>query len=213
MDGAGFDLHSQVGLARDILKEIKDKDKTVIVLPNPESLIPLLSEISAYAGDFNVSIGYPLKRSPVYSLFECISKAQETKKAEGYYYVKDYLRLLAHPLVKNLRLAANEPPVVRVLTHKIEEILAGRDKTAVSGSLFFQLSEIEELKDVYELALSTLKGMDISASYAELKNILQELHQLFFYFWEAPRNFTDFTLSLDKVINVLLNKGFLGSYP
>ena len=211
--GAGFDLHSQVGLARDILKEIKDKDKTVIVLPNSESLIPLLSEISAYAGDFNVSIGYPLKRSPVYSLFECISKAQETKKAEGYYYVKDYLRLLAHPLVKNLRLAANEPPVVRVLTHKIEEILAGRDKTAVSGSLFFQLSEIEELKDVYELALSTLKGMDIPASYAELKNILQELHQLFFYSWEAPRNFTDFTLSLDKVINVLLNKGFLGSYP
>ena len=211
--GAGFDLHSQVGLARDILKEIKDKDKTVIVLPNPESLIPLLSEISAYAGDFNVSIGYPLKRSPVYSLFECISKAQETKKAEGYYYVKDYLRLLAHPLVKNLRLAANEPPVVRVLTHKIEEILAGRDKTAVSGSLFFQLSEIDELKDVYELALSTLKGMDIPASYAELKNILKELHRLFFYSWEAPRNFTDFTLSLDKVINILLNKGFLGSYP
>lgn len=211
--GAGFDLHSQVGLVRDILKEIKDKDKTVIVLPNPESLIPLLSEISAYAGDFNVSIGYPLKRSPVYSLFECISKAQETKKAEGYYYVKDYLRLLAHPLVKNLRLAANEPPVVRVLTHKIEEILAGRDKTAVSGSLFFQLSEIEELKDVYELALSTLKGMDIPASYAELKNILKELHQLFFYSWEAPRNFTDFTQSLDKVINILLNKGFLGSYP
>ena len=211
--GAGFDLHSQVGLARDILKGIKDKDKTVIVLPNPESLIPLLSEISAEAGDFNVSIGYPLKRSPVYSLFECVSKAQETKKAEGYYYVKDYLRLLAHPLAKNLRLAANEPSVVRVLTHKIEEILTGRDKTAVSGSLFFQLAEIEELRDIYELTLITLKGMDISISYIELKNILKELHQLFFCSWEAPGNFRDFTLSLDNVIGILLNKGSLGSYP
>ncbi len=211
--GAGFDMHSQVGLARDILKEIKDKDKTVIVLPNPESLIPLLSEISADAGDFNVSIGYPLKRSPVYSLFECIFKAQETKKDKSCYYVKDYLRLLAHPLVKNLRLLAQEPAALRILTHKIEEILTGRDKTAVSGSLFFQLSEIEELKDIYELVLSALKDMDIPASYAELKSILKELHQLFFYAWEAPRNFADFTLSLDKVINVLLNKGFLGSYP
>ena len=211
--GVGFDMHSQVGLARDILKGIKDKDKTVIVLPNPESLIPLLSEISAQAGDFNVSIGYPLKRSPVYSLFECISKAQETKKDHGYYYLKDYLRLLAHPLVKNLRLADNEPAAVRVLTHKIEEILTGQDKTAVSGSLFFQLAEIEELKDIYELTLITLKGMDISISYIELKNILKELHRLFFYAWEAPGNFTDFTISLDKSIGILLNKGFLSSYP
>lgn len=211
--GAGFDMHSQVGLARDILKGIKRKDKTVIVLPNPESLIPLLSEISAEAGDFNVSIGYPLKRSPVYSLFECISRAQETRKAEGYYYLKDYLRLLAHPLVKNLRLALNEPSVVRVLTHKIEEILTGKDKTALSGSLFFRLSEVEELRDIYELALLTLKGMDISVSRVELENILKELHQLFFRSWETPDNFRDFTLSLDMVIGILLNKGSLGSYP
>jgi len=88
-------------------------------VPHPDNIIPLLSEISAYVNDFNISMGYPLKRSSLYSLFEFIFNAQLSKK-EGAYYAKDYLKVLRHPLVKILNLLNNET-VTRVLIHKIEE--------------------------------------------------------------------------------------------
>lgn len=69
----GFDNHSQVGLVRQILEsEIAEKDevldKTVIILPDTNNLIPLTLEISAVVKDFNISMGYPLKRSVIYRL-------------------------------------------------------------------------------------------------------------------------------------------------
>jgi len=79
----GFDLHSQVCMVRDILKGLGPTDNSVVVLPDASGLIPLMSEISGVCGDFNVSLGYPLKRSSVYSLFEAIARAQQTKKMEG----------------------------------------------------------------------------------------------------------------------------------
>ena len=96
----------------------------MIVLPRPESLIPLLSEISAYVPDFNVSMGYPLASGAVYNLFESIFKAQAGRCREGYY-ARDYLRLLSNPLVKNLKLIQDEPAITRMLIHKIEEAVLG----------------------------------------------------------------------------------------
>jgi len=49
---AGFDRHSQVCLAREILKKIKSIHQTVVVLPNPEQVIPLISEIQSCSKDF-----------------------------------------------------------------------------------------------------------------------------------------------------------------
>ncbi|HAH20176.1 MAG: hypothetical protein A2Y00_10450 [Omnitrophica WOR_2 bacterium GWF2_43_52] len=79
----GFDMHSQVGILRERLKELKNPEEALILLANPDALVPLLSEISSLGVDFNVSIGYPLKRSAVFSLFQDIFAAQLSRKPEG----------------------------------------------------------------------------------------------------------------------------------
>jgi len=66
----GHDLHCEVGLVKEILKKARELDSTVIVLPEPDNIIPLVSEISGEVEEFNVSMGYPLKRAALYSLFE-----------------------------------------------------------------------------------------------------------------------------------------------
>lgn len=208
---AGFDVHSEVCLVRDILKNIKSTDKTVIVLPEPDNVIPLLSEISGLVDNFNVSIGYPLKRSSLYSLFENIFKAQSTKK-DSQYYSRDYLKALAHPLVKNLRLLSN-PSATRVLVHKIEEIILGIEETELSGSLFIKLSEIESSRELFDSAMSTIKNMDIEATYDELKSVVAQLHDILFKSWESLNNFYDFSISLGKLMDVLIRKSFLDNYP
>lgn len=208
---AGFDVHSQACLIREIIRKIDKPDRTVVVLPQPENIIPLLSEISCYADDFNVSMGYPLKRSSLYSLFECVFKAQSTRKPDQYY-AKDYLEVLSHPLVKNLRFFP-DPSLTRVLAHKVEEVLLGTEKTPLGGSLFFKLSDMLDLRDLYDLSLKTMKSMGMGITWEELRQALAALHGLFFTSWETVDNFCDFSLALERVLDALVDKSPLGSYP
>jgi len=206
-----FDLHSQACLVREELKKTKDPDSTVIVLPQPDNIIPLLSEISSLAERLNVSMGYSLSRSALFSLFECIFKAQENKKG-GAYYAKDYLKVLSHPLVKNLRLFDNAS-VTRLLVHKIEEIILGIEESSYSGSLFLKTEDIRGLRHLYDLTLATCKKMDIEVSYAELKEGVALLHGLLFIAWEGIRDFYDFSVNLEKLLDALIEKSPLGNYP
>ena len=208
---SGFDLHSQIGLVREKLKTIDDLDKTVIVLPDPDSLIPLLSEITPLVKDFNVSMGYPAKRSSLVSLLDDLSRAQETKKGDAYY-AKDYLRLLSHPLIKNLTIL-KQPSVTRILVHKIEEVLTGAQETPLSGSLFVKLSDILEEDELYEAALDTARRMDVEATASDLKTIVKQLHRSLFESWEDFDNFYGFSQCLEEFLDLLLNRSFLSKYP
>ncbi|MFA5271156.1 MAG: PD-(D/E)XK nuclease family protein [Candidatus Omnitrophota bacterium] len=206
----GFDLHSQVCFVRETLKEIKEQDDTVIVLPKPESVVPLLSEISAFAKNINVSMGYPLKRSSVFALFEAIFKAEETRKA-GAYYTKDYLDVLRHPLVKNIKFS-EDSSVTRILVHKIEEVLTGKIKTDIGGSLFISLNAIENLDDIYRASCDTLLNMGISISIDDLRKIIKNLHNLFFNSWDKVSNFFQFSFVLSDITDMLLEKSMASAF-
>lgn len=208
---AGFDMHSQVSLVREALTTIKDYDKTVVVLSDPQAVIPLLSEISSRIKNCNVSIGYPLTRSSLYTLFQAIFKAQMSKK-ENSYYAPDYLRVLAHPLVKNILFGEN-PSVTRILVHKIEEILIGMEKTDLSGSLFIRISDLEESREVFDYASMLMKKMDVEVRRQELKTILSQLHELLFTSWEKAVDFASLAEALGQALDTLTHKSNLKRYP
>ncbi|MCX5698811.1 MAG: PD-(D/E)XK nuclease family protein [Candidatus Omnitrophica bacterium] len=203
----GFDMHSQVGILREKLKEIKNLEKTLILLANPDALVPLLSEISSLGVDFNVSIGYPLKRSSVYSLFQDIFAAQLSRKGSSYY-SRDYLKALSHPFLKNLEIVS----VSRVVAHKAEEALTGTIESELAGELFINLDEIAGLPVLLEEAQDTLKHMDIKVSLDDIAKTFKELNELAFGIWEDIGSFYEFTVAAEKVIMVLLEKSPLEKY-
>jgi len=203
----GFDIHSQVCLIREILKKLKDKDETVIVLPRPDTLIPLLGEIEPLLDEFNVSLGYPLKRNPLYALLSSLRKAQESRNGSRYY-TKDYLAILRKPLVKNLKLSKSAS-ITRVLIHKVEEILKGMEETSIGGSLFLDLSEIENEFLIYKNTIKTLSNMDVDLGIEECRSILKRLHDVFFRNWEAISDFSSFSSILEKLLNELASKSKL----
>lgn len=207
----GFDMHSQVCVIREILKQIKNKENTVIVMPRPEAVIPLLSEISAHLKEFNVSLGYPLKRSSLYALFELLLKVQESKR-DNKYYTKDYLNILKHPLVKNLKIN-QDPAITRVLVHKLEEIMQGEVETSISGSLFLSLRQIERETKIFQLTAETLSHMKIDASTDDCREILQKLHTLFFTSWQGITTFKDFSERLGNLLDVLVKKSMVWRFP
>ena len=208
----GFDLHSQVCVIREIMKEkIKDKNDTVIVVPRPEAVIPLLSEIGVVLNEFNVSMGYPFRRSSLYVLFDSLLRAQESNKGNKYY-TRDYLNCLQHPLIKNLRIS-EDPAVTRVLIHKIEELLQGTEKTSISGSLFLSLDEIEAENIIYQRVCRTLENMQIDISLDKCKSILKSVHDIFFRPWEKINDFNCFAQRLENLLETLTEKSKLGDFP
>ncbi|MDP8212659.1 MAG: PD-(D/E)XK nuclease family protein [Candidatus Zapsychrus exili] len=208
---SGFDVHAQVGLAKHVLKTIKKTDNTLIVLPNPEAVIPLIGEISSLSDNFNVSVGYPLKRSSLYSLLGLIINSQKTFKTNKYY-TKDYIKALSHPFVKNLHIAA-DVSATRILMHKIEEILTGKQKTDISGSSFVSLDSIEKLDELYSLTLETTKRLKIEVKREELVETLKQIHEIVFKGWENITSLKDFSCSLQNCLDILVNKSFLKNYP
>ena len=212
----GFDTHSQVGLVRqileqEILKDPKNLDKSLILLPDSNSLIPLLSEIAGKVENFNVSMGYPLKRSSLYTLLRYIFTAQSTRKGSAYY-ARDYLKVILHPLMKNL-MVTKDPAVTRILCHKVEEMLLGMSKTSISGSLFIELDEIQKSEDLYRFSMDTLINMDTKADIDTLKKIIAEIHQLGFGVWEGISNFAQLVDCLEHFGAALLAKSFIHANP
>lgn len=208
----GFDTHSQCCLVRNILdKQVKNKKDCLIVVPRPGLIIPLLSESSSSLDEFNVSMGYPFQLSSIYVLFDLISRAQESKN-EDKYYTNDYLGLLRHPLVKNLKIGS-ESAITRVMVHKLEELLQGSEETSIGGSLFLGLGEIEAEDKIYLRSSQTLENMQIKASPDECRDILLQLHELLFKGWEKIENFADLAKVLEKFLDVFIQKGSILNFP
>lgn len=207
----GTDMHSQIGLIRDTLKKISPLEDTVVVVPRPEAVIPLLSEASSCLQDFNVSIGYPIARTPVYTLFKLLFKAQENKKGKRYY-SRDYLSLLKHPLVKNLKIAGDSA-VTRILVHKIEEALQGYGGSGIGGTLFVSLSEIENERSIYKSAVELMSGFQTKVSKTECVSIVKELHRIFFKRWQEINNIFEFTEHLLDLCNDLVDRSMIWKFP
>jgi len=206
-----FDAQSQAAAVRQILSGIKDPDDTVIVLPETENLVALLSEISQSAPELNVSMGYPLKKAPLFSLFSAIFKAQNSRK-DGKYYSPDYLALLTHPLAKNFNVLP-DVSATRMLVHKTEEVLLGMEKTDLGASIFVGLSEIEGQEEIYSLAADLVKRAKIPAGREQLKDAMLRMHELLFYSWEEIGSFKEFSLKLKNFCSFLLENSYLDNYP
>jgi len=208
---SAFDSHSEAGMAVEILKNIDKKESTVVLLPSPDPMITLVSQLSSLQREFNVSMGYPLKRSSLSVLFDFIFQAQLSSR-DGKYYAPDYLKTLRHPLVKNIK-AAPDAAVVRVLVHKLEEVLTGTMAAGISGQLFFSLSEVENCDAVYEAGAAVLKGMGVAAGPAQLKAALAAVHEIIFRKWEDVRDFDGFASRLEEFLEVFIQQSPLTQYP
>jgi CRISPR/Cas system-associated exonuclease Cas4 (RecB family) len=90
---------AQVKLVPALLKAIEDvggneAHHTAIVLAEESLLIPLLSSIPEFVEDVNITMGYPLKFSPVYSLLKHLLSLQRNSRQEGDNYLFDCIDVL-----------------------------------------------------------------------------------------------------------------------
>lgn len=92
---------------KELLRDFPDRaEKTVVVLPQEQMLFPTLSSIPAEVGQLNVTMGYPLKDTPLYSLLESLMQVQQRVRRahdlKAQYYYKPLLEVLGHPYLQQL---------------------------------------------------------------------------------------------------------------
>lgn len=101
---AGYDAHSQL---REVGARLQDREKggesTAVVLGDGGLLMPLLHELPEK--NVNISMGYPLERTPLYQLLDSLLRLQERENAAegGQYYWRALQAALSHPYLGLLR--------------------------------------------------------------------------------------------------------------
>jgi hypothetical protein len=142
---------------------------SLIVLPDPGTLFPLLRHgLSRFDPDsYNVSLGYPLQRTPLYGFLDSLLELVSSMDGERVY-VPAYVTFVLHPYVKNVRLGASAE-ATRVLCHALEERLAEN-----RSQRFRLLGEIEADDELFRDTERRLGGEPGTA--ARLKTHLADIH-------------------------------------
>ena len=89
----------QIKYVGGILKKIENKElnNTAIVLVNEQLLIPMINSIPRNIDNINVTMGYPLKNSPIYSFFNLLLKIHFDSNKSFYY--KNIIAIISHELI------------------------------------------------------------------------------------------------------------------
>ncbi|MCL2098109.1 MAG: PD-(D/E)XK nuclease family protein [Bacteroidales bacterium] len=95
----------QAKLVPQLLKEMEAPadNRTAVVLADEQLLIPTLHALPAAASEINVTMGYPLRQTPIYALTTLLMEAHRKAKVgvSGVrYYHRDVLAVLYHPYIK-----------------------------------------------------------------------------------------------------------------
>lgn len=79
------------------------ENNTAVVLADEHLISQVIHSIPAEFSDINVTMGYPVKDTPVFSLVECLVDLQKNKKEANFYY-KDIIRVLDHQYISFLNI-------------------------------------------------------------------------------------------------------------
>ncbi len=200
---SGLDTHAEVLKTFAILDEGPPK-KTAVVLPLSEALFPLLTfAVDRIDIPYNISLGYPLLRTPVFDLVSKVINVQMIRRGGLVYPSGAYLQVMLHPFVKNLTLDAH----LRTILLALERMLMGEEKeSALANKAFITLDEVER----------ALKGGINKHHGAEgmrgALRALQKIHAIFFRSFETTHTLNEYGEGLEEVLNFILHHTPVRSY-
>ncbi len=179
------DTHGQVFALNAALKS--PDSGTLIVLPTPDTLFPLVRQcLSRFDEEsYNVSLGYPLPRTPLYGFLNTLMELVGSMDEERVY-LPDYVSFVLHPYVKNIRLGASAE-ATRVLFHALEERLAH-----TRTRRFATLEEIENDLALFDEAARRITQENRDAMAAALRAHLVDIHERTITKFRSFRSVRDF---------------------
>lgn len=206
------DTHGQVfALNKALEAELADpkllNERRVIVLPASETLFPLYQQTLSGLDekkDFNISLGYPLARTPVYSFFHNLLELVQSMDDDGRVYVPSYLRFVLHPYTKNLYFPGPDKraDLTRILFHAVEEEFTRRKAKA-----FWSLGEIESDSGIRDSIQDLSGGVEGAPDAGAFLAHLEAIHGRAIVPFQSILNAGDFARKLIAVLDFVYENG------
>lgn len=198
------DAHGQLFALNRVLEQtypdpIIDSSEAVIVLPSPENLFPLYHQtLSAYdRNTYNLSLGYPLSRTPVYGFLASLLDVIASSK-DGKVFVPSYMQFMLHPYTKNI-LYSNRADVTRMAVHAIEEYCLEH-----GARVFLGLDDIENDPVLSEAMVKRMAHDGIDITTDRLRSHINEIHSVTlrsFFALHTVADFADACIAVLQYIN------------
>ncbi|MDX9811501.1 MAG: hypothetical protein RBU28_03880, partial [Bacteroidales bacterium] len=101
---------AQVKLVSQLVEEIRDLSPenahhTAVVLADENLLVPVLTSLPENCGDVNITMGYPMKYTQLYSLVKLLLTLQQNSRetsGEAYFRYNDVINVVKHQMIKEL---------------------------------------------------------------------------------------------------------------
>ena len=207
------DTHGQVFGVGSLLKEKVEKgeqmdEKTVVVLTTPETLFPLFhhSLNLLKPDEYNISLGYPLQRTPLFGLFNNLMELVVTMDGDRLY-VPYYLEFILHPYVKNLYFDGRAD-LTRILFHTMEEALTER-----RSKKFMSLSEIETDETIMSFIKDRVLDVEPGLTLKGIMDHLKAIHANTLGKMLSCRDVGDFARKLKEVVEYIYGKSTARLHP
>jgi hypothetical protein len=174
------DTHGQIFALNKVLEDKlsdpkKLNERQVVVLPAAESLFPLYQQTLAVLSedDYNISMGYPLGRTPIFTFFDKLLELLTSLDEDGRIYALHYLRFVLHPYTKNIYFPGEDKraDLTRILFHAIEDELTRRRMKA-----YWSLEELETDPAIWDEIKTRIEGVDDPPPLEALRDHLRTIH-------------------------------------
>ncbi|MDR0828404.1 MAG: PD-(D/E)XK nuclease family protein [Desulfovibrio sp.] len=199
---AGYDLHSQLQVLREEVAEnidppgAEDSENaadlpahTAVILPAADLLPPVLHHLPGT--DINISLGYPLSRSPLFRLLDTVARLRENAR-NGLCHWRDLVDLIRHPYIKTLSLSGEEAAEIdepfRRMLRRLDMDLRGQGRKFTDPAVLLEETRLLLMPEetppapvfdlLNELFRSTISAFQNLSTPAELAGAVEGLCQL-----------------------------------
>lgn len=173
-------VESEVLQAYRLIEEIcrgrgeEELRKVAVLLPSPPTLIPFVQGVVSRFDQekatmpFNITLGYPLERTPMMQLVDAILTILENAE-DGMITARDYLQLIRHPYVKISGGGGDLEPLKRGI-HLLENIINSGNLTR------FHIKDLEEELAAWVKGDAAETGSELAG---EIMAQVEKLHKRF----------------------------------
>jgi len=176
---------------------VRDCTDTALVLCDEELLMPVIMSLPETIEEINVTMGYPMKNTPVYSFIDSLLRMQHNSRqsSEGVqqFYHKDVTSILLHPYLRSMEGSSGQSLLDKMNRSNLIRLDEQHFKGELEQKIFRRMEGALELLDYFrEIFLHILEN---------ISNQKDKMHQ------ELDREFIfQLLIHLNKLENIIASR-------